>query len=425
MSAQQYQRNRSRAHRRQRNGYRGEHRRQRNDYRGEHRRQRNDYPDEHRQRLVGKLDSVTIKGFKSVKDATLNLRDINILVGANGAGKSNFLCFFDMLSWMIKAVNLREYVGIKGGASDLLFNGSKITRVIESVIKFTTQSGQTEYAFNLQHAEDDSFVFSKEEYRYNPLRVGDKTKTNKGDWNDLGVGHREAKITEKETQDRTGQILKRMLLNCSIYQFHDTSDTSLLKQRAWLEDNRFLKSTGVNLAAILYNLKKNKPSVYQNIVETIRKVLPSFRDFELEPSYNKLHLAWIQKDNPDKIFPSHLTSDGSLRFFALVTLLSMPENRSADIILLDEPELGLHPYAITVLAELIKVKAKTKQVIIATQSPLLMNEFQPEDIVVTEAEKGNVTTFKRLDKNELKSWLDDYYAMGDLWQKNIFGGNPK
>ena len=390
-----------------------------------YRRQRDGYRHEHRQRLVGKLDSVTIKGFKSIKDATLNLRDINILVGANGAGKSNFLCFFDMLSWMIKAVNLQKYVGIKGGASDLLFNGSKITRVIESVIKFTTQSGQTEYAFNLQHAEDDSFVFSKEEYRYNPLRVGDKTKTNKGNWNNLGVGHREAKITESATQNKTGQILKRMLQNCCIYQFHDTSDTSLLKQKALLQDNRFLKSSGVNLAAILYDLKANEPSVYQNIIETIRKVLPSFREFELEPSYNKLHLTWIQKDNPDKIFPSHLTSDGSLRFFALVTLLSMPESRSTDIILLDEPELGLHPYAITVLAELIKVKAKTKQVIIATQSPLLMNEFQPEDIIVTEAEEGNVTTFKRLDKNELKSWLDDYCTMGDLWQQNIFGGNPK
>lgn len=403
MGTRQYQQNRRHPHRRQRDGYRHE----------------------HRQRLVGKLDSVTIKGFKSIKDATLNLRDINILVGANGAGKSNFLCFFDMLSWMIKGVKLREYVGIKGGASDLLFNGSKITRVIESIVKFTTQSGQTEYAFNLQHAEDDSFVFSKEEYRYNSFSADDQSKTIKGYWNDLGVGHREAKITEKETQDRTGQILKRMLLNCSIYQFHDTSDTSPLKQRAWLEENRFLRSDGVNLAAILYDLKANEPSVYQNIIETIRKVLPSFREFELELSYNKLSLAWRQKDNHDKIFPLHLTSDGSLRFFALVTLLSMPESRSTDIILLDEPELGLHPYAISVLAELIKVKAKTKQVIIATQSPLLMNEFQPEDIVVTEAEEGNVTTFKRLDKNELKSWLDDYCAMGDLWQQNIFGGNPK
>ena len=388
-----------------------------------YKRELNNSHNEHKQRLVGKLDSVTIKGFKSIKDATLNLQDINILVGANGAGKSNFLCFFDMLSWMIKAVNLREYVAVKGGASDLLFNGAKITRVIESMIKFTAQSGQTEYAFNLQHAEDDSFVFSKEEYRYN--RIDHQSKTNTGNWNNLGVGHREAKITESATQDKTGQILKRMLLNCSIYQFHDTSDTSLLKQKALLADNRFLKSSGVNLAAILYDLKENEPSVYQNIIETIRKVLPSFREFELELSHKKLSLAWRQKDNPDKIFPPHLTSDGSLRFFALVTLLSMPEDRSSDIILLDEPELGLHPYAITILAELIKIKAKSSQLIIATQSPLLMNEFQPEDIIVTEAEDGNVTTFKRLDKNELKSWLDDYCAMGDLWQQNIFGGNPK
>ena len=388
-----------------------------------YKRELNNSHNEHKQRLVGKLDSVTIKGFKSIKDATLNLQDINILVGANGAGKSNFLCFFDMLSWMIKAVNLREYVAVKGGASDLLFNGAKITRVIESMIKFTAQSGQTEYAFNLQHAEDDSFVFSKEEYRYN--RIDHQSKTNTGNWNNLGVGHREAKITESATQDKTGQILKKMLLNCSIYQFHDTSDTSLLKQKALLADNRFLKSSGVNLAAILYDLKENEPSVYQNIIETIRKVLPSFREFELELSHKKLSLAWRQKDNPDKIFPPHLTSDGSLRFFALVTLLSMPEDRSSDIILLDEPELGLHPYAITILAELIKIKAKSSQLIIATQSPLLMNEFQPEDIIVTEAEDGNVTTFKRLDKNELKSWLDDYCAMGDLWQQNIFGGNPK
>ncbi len=369
--------------------------------------------------LVGKLERVKIKGFKSLKEVELPLKNINILVGANGVGKSNFLTFFEMLGWIIRSNNLQEYIALKGGADDLLFNGGRITRSIECHLDFQAQTGKTEYQFVLQHTEANSLAFGQEEYRFTATNRHQKER-----WNSLGIGHLETRVTDKSAQDKTGLVVLRMLQNCTIYQFHDTSSTSPLKQSANVDDNVFLKSSGINLASILYDLKQNEISIYKSIIETIRKVLPDFGDFQLDPIYNKITLNWNQKNNDHKTFSPHLTSDGTLRFFALVTLLSMPQDRISNIILLDEPELGMHPYAIIILGSLIKrLCRQNKQVIVATQSPSLINQFEPEDIIVTEVENG-ATKLERLDSKDLKEWLEDY-CVGDLWQKNVFGGNPE
>ena len=380
--------------------------------------QKNHHKPEHQGRLIGRLKKIKIKGFKSIENVELPLKNINILIGANGVGKSNFLGFFEMLSWMIKGNNLQEYISRKGGADDLLFNGAKATRSIESYLEFSSKTGKTEYQFTLQHTEDNALAFSREEYRFTPTKADKKPS-----WKPLGMGHREAKLTDKRHQDKTGMIVSRMLKNCSIYQFHDTSRTSPFSQPSSIDDNVFLKTNGYNVASVLYDLQQNSSTTYKSIVDVIRKALPVFSDFQLEPLYKKITLKWTQKNN-DKLFPPHLSSDGSLRFFALATLLSMPKDRTSDIVLLDEPELGVHPYVITILSSLIKrLSKRNKQVIVATQSPLLINQFDAEDVIVAEM-RGGGTNLERLDNNDLRHWLDDY-CLGDLWQKNVFGGNPE
>jgi predicted ATPase len=135
-----------------------------------------------------------------------------------------------------------------------------------------------------------------------------------------------------------------------------------------------------------------------------------------------IQLEWRQKDSDYPFLASHL-SDGTLRFMCLATALLQPSPPAT--MLFDEPELGLHPYALTLLANLFKQAAKgtSQQVIVSTQSAQLVNEFEPEDIVVVERTQGE-SVFGRLESAKLSGWLEDY-TLGELWQKNVFGGGPR
>ncbi len=186
------------------------------------------------------------------------------------------------------------------------------------------------------------------------------------------------------------------------------------------DDDDYLRFDAANIAPFLYDLKKKEQDVYQQIVDTIRLVAPFFDDFILKPNENeKVRLRWKQKGSDYPLKPHHL-SDGTLRFICLTTVLLQP--RPPSTIIIDEPELGLHPYAIVILAELIQATSRKTQVIVSTQSPALVDCFEPEDIIVVNRKNG-ASVFERLNKHELSSWLEDY-SLGDLWRKNIITGVP-
>lgn len=209
-----------------------------------------------------------------------------------------------------------------------------------------------------------------------------------------------------------------------IYHFHDTSNSAKVKRTVNLNDNRRLREDASNLAAYLYFLKEKEPAYYRNIVDTVRMVAPFFDDFDLRPNSlnpDKIKLEWRERGS-DAYFDANSLSDGTLRFISLVTLLLQPPGRLPSTILLDEPELGLHPYAITILANLLRSAAEHTQVIVATQSVTLVNQFEPDDIIVVDRVKDQ-SVFVHLGAAEIDSWLDDY-GLGDLWEKNVFGGRP-
>lgn len=365
---------------------------------------------------VSKLTKIKIEGFKSIKSMEFDLSDVNVLVGINGSGKSNFLHFFDMLGAMVRGKNLALYVGIKGGANDLLFHGSENTREISCEMTFELSNGTNEYHFTLQPTEDNQLVFSREECRFTP------TNRKPAKWHSLGVGHNEAKITDMANGE-AARAIRKMLQNCTIYQFNDTTAFGPFKKSVDIVDCVFLQANGRNLAAVLYDLQQNESAVYQSIVECIRLVLPVFQDFYLHPKYGKISLAWSHEQLKDKVMGAHLTSDGTLRLFALTTLLHMPADRISNIVLLDEPELGLHPYAIRIVADLIKLLGNSKQIIIASQSSDFLNEFDMDDIIITTMTANEQTEFERKSKVELKDWLDDF-QIGEIWKQNVMGGNP-
>lgn len=360
------------------------------------------------------LDRIEVHGFKSIRKVDLQLRTLNVLIGANGAGKSNFISLFKLLNNIIEN-NLQLFVGRSGGADAFLHYGQRVTD--EMLIKL--HFGQNGYEIKLVPSKNDTLIFSEESCWFQ----GSGYKTPYVDY--LGSGHKETKLNGEIKRPRStisGHVLDS-LKSWKVYHFHDTSDQAEVKKTGDIGDNRALRPNASNLAAFLYFLSERHPQYYKRIVSTIRLVAPFFDDFVLGPSRlnpDKIQLEWREL-NSDAYFNAHSLSDGTLRFICLATLLLQPHLPTT--VLIDEPELGLHPYAITMLANLLQSAATKTQVIVSTQSVPLVNQFSPEDIVVVNRGEEQ-STFRRLNANNMEDWLEEY-GLGDLWEKNLLGGRPQ
>lgn len=357
-----------------------------------------------------KLNSITIKGYKSIQDLqNFKLTDLNILLGANGAGKSNFISVFKFLANMYEQ-NLQDHVQTSGGPDALLHYGRKTTKEIEMDFYFANNG----YAFSLKPTLDNRLIFKEEGLYY------DGTAPQFSSLKSIGSGHGEALL--KASTHQYAKYIKPAVESWRVYHFHDTSDTASVKQIHSVNDNLKLKTDAANLAAFLMRLKRLYPDNYQQIVNTIRLVAPFFHDFVERQDVENIQLEWLERGNPDTPFKAHVLSDGTLRFICLATLLLQPFHMMNDTVLIDEPELGLHPYALAVLADLIKRASEKKQLIISTQSIELIDHFSTSDIVVVDRVNDS-STFNRLNEEKLKDWLEDY-SLGELWKQNIIGGRP-
>lgn len=366
-------------------------------------------------RKPARIQSVTIEGFRSLLNIQrLELPQLSVLIGANGSGKSTLIRFFEMLSWMMKSQNLQEFVLRQGGGDDQFFMGARKTPRIHAELYLETQTGSNEYHFDLTHlSAGDTVMVLNEAYRYS-----DRNKPGKANWTQLdGVG-KEAQLPEQA--NKTAKTICNLLRQCATYQFHDTSANSAIRLRWDTSESFRLRSDGGNLAAVLLDLQETDVQRYKLIIRQIQRVLPGFKHFVLEPVAGKVELRW-QGLHSDKIFGAHLTSDGSLRLFCLLTLLNLPPTRLPDVMFFDEPELGLHPHAITLVAEMFKRLSQTHQVFVATQSPYMVDCFDLENIIVAESRQGE-TRLRNLPREQYQEWLDDDYLLSDIWLKTSVGG---
>jgi predicted ATPase len=368
-----------------------------------------------------RLSEIRIEGFRSIKSATLELKALNVLIGANGAGKSNLIGFLQLLNFALSR-GLQTYVQTRGPASALLHFGPKITPVLRATVEFKTDSGKNEYRCTLSHAQGDTLIFSHEEVEYHGAGYTQPKVV------PLGTGgHRESGLTEPWAEnDPTAKIMKMLLGKCRVYQFHDTSLESHLRSTPRADDNTYLRADGGNLAAFLLRLREQHPHEFREIERTINTVLPWFEDFVLEPQgiahRQTVALRWRMAGQPDYELSAGQLSDGSLRILCLLTLLLQPSHLRPQFIVLDEPELGLHPAAESLVAGLIKAASHNSQVLVATQSATFLDHFVPEDVVVAENQDGR-STFQRQSSDTLQTWLDRY-SLGQVWQKDVIGGRP-
>lgn len=355
------------------------------------------------------MDSITVKGYKSFKDISVPLRNINILIGSNGAGKSNFLSLFELLGYAYEGL-LAHRVAMSGGVDKLLYKGRKNTERISIEVK----EGLNSYVLNLMEA-DGTLIVENEKLGYSA--------------NSINYTYLHITSYKSETSLRTyngatrGDYIKKYMSQIKKFHFHDTGRTSpFTGESNIVNDSYYLYPQASNLAAFLYGIMQNHPSVYKRIVRVIQSVAPFFNDFFLMPNENGgIRLQWRDKFS-DVVYGPNELSDGTIRFIALAVLFMQPN--LPKVIVIDEPELGLHPVAIEKLAGLIKSAAnRGTQIIAATQNAELISNFEPSDILTVDQRNGQ-TEINRLDEKELSQWLNDY-TIGDLWKQRIMkGGQP-
>jgi predicted ATPase len=355
-----------------------------------------------------RLRSVVVEGFTSIRSASLALNDVNVLVGANGAGKSNFIRALSMLGRIVDG-ELGLFVGQAGGANALL----SADRTVPRRIHLEVESDIGGYSAELVTAAGDALIFFDETvWRDDANSVAS-----------LGRGHRETALTAPEPLwASTAAPLIETLRGCRVFHFQDTSRDAPVKQQGYTADNRALQANAGNLAAVMLRLRESDRGRYQRVIRTVKQVAPFFRDFVLEPELasDRVRLRW-QQEGSDTVFPADALSDGTLRFICLAVLLGQPE--LPGLIILDEPELGLHPFAIVQLAGMLRAVSQESQVLLATQSVTLMNQFELADLVVVERRDG-ASVFERPDPGRLSDWLEEY-SLGELWEKNLLGGRPQ
>jgi predicted ATPase len=366
-----------------------------------------------------RLDYISVKGFKSIASIdNLALRPINVMIGPNGSGKSNFIGVFSFLH-AVREGRMQDYVRRSGGADQLLHFGSKVSREMQFHISFQNEVNQ--YRLVLQPTNDDSLYVADEQ-----IFFWDKERYPERPWSKHAIPReagREAGISDPETK-KTADWVRQKLGMWRLYHVHDTSSSGPMRKTTKINDNGFLRPDGSNLATFLYLLQQKHSEVYSLIRRTVQRIAPFFDDFILRPdplNTEMIRLAWKHKSS-DQYFGASALSDGSMRFIVLATLFLQPEEYRPSVILVDEPELGLHPYAISLLAALVKQASAKTQVILSTQSPLLLDHFQPEDVLVANRIE-DATQLTRLESAPLKAWLEDY-SLGQLWEKNELGGRP-
>ena len=365
-----------------------------------------------------KLAKITIRGYKSIsydRPITLEIGDINILLGANGAGKSNIISFFKMVGYMMNG-SLQRFIAQSGTNQKFLYYGPKKTPTLSAEIRFNGINSYDSYRFYLTNAVPNRLIISSEEIEWkNTNESKPRTKQLQSDFNESAL---------IKPKGAASNIIWDILSGCKVYQFSDSSAESPMRQYSPKDSANYLQSEANNLASFLLFLKSNYNDSYERIIKYIQEIVPQFKDFYLEPDNGYISLKWIDTSANDYVLSPDQFSDGSIRFIALATLLLQPEETMPRVIIIDEPELGLHPYAIDQLTEMIKDASLHAQIIVATQSPSLIDGFDADDVTVIERDEDNqCTVARKLNGQEYSEWLEKY-TLSELWNKNVIGGRP-
>lgn len=368
---------------------------------------------------------IEVAGFRSLRSVTLELGRVTVLIGPNGAGKSNLLTFLQLVP-LIHTGSLQRFVQQRGGANALLHYGAKTTPRAGFRLEFHQERVDNAYEAGLAWAAGDRLTI-EDEYAF--FRA-----TGASEFTEQIVCSTAQESPLKKLAEESGHPTFRTvswwLSRMNFFHFHDTSMMAALRQNAVAAQDRFLHSEGRNLAAFLYRLKNSESqddkAAWKRINMMIRRIAPAVQELHpvavnpAEDPPRMVRLDWV--DDQGETFGVQDLSDGTLRAIALVTALAQPTSTLPAFISIDEPELGLHPAALGLFAGLVRAVSSRCQVVLATQSPALLDHFDVEDVVVAERVDG-ASRFRRLGREALGEWLQEY-SLSELFDKNVLGGRP-
>ncbi|MFR9650122.1 MAG: AAA family ATPase [Rikenellaceae bacterium] len=362
------------------------------------------------------IEQVIIQNYKSIKDLKLPLKQINVLIGSNGVGKSNFISFFE-LTKSIYEQNFGAFTLEKGGIDSLLYRGRQISERISGVLDFDNTNA---FYFHIKPKQSEKGYIEESGDYFN---ANEDSSKNYYHWSTRKWDVATDESSLREMYIGRARYVKNYLNSFTIYHFHDTSSTSPMRGSCNINDNYNLKHNGSNLAAYLYKLSIVDTKAFKLIEATVRSIAPYFKRFNLRENPNvagTIQLEW-EENGSDMYLNGYSFSDGTLRFIALATLLL--QSKLPEAIIIDEPELGLHPAAIDKFAALVNRASNSSQIIISTQSTNVVNNFEVKDIITVDRGDSGESIFKHLSKDDLSVWMDEYnYSISELWEKNIIGG---
>jgi predicted ATPase len=235
----------------------------------------------------------------------------------------------------------------------------------------------------------------------------------------------ELAIFQVRDQDKypTPYKLVRQLQEWRLYKDIDVGPDAPIRQPALIRPSVILSENGSNLASVLNSIQQQHPATWKDIEELLETVYPQFHSITFPPEGGdgKVVLRWWERPYEKQAgFSANLLSDGTLKFLCLIAILKSPN--PSPLICIDEPELGLHPDWVKVVAELLQSASERTQVIVTTHSPQLVSKLRPEQLVVSEKEDGR-SLLRPLSGENLEKWLKEF-TLGDLWTAGHFGGRP-
>jgi predicted ATPase len=381
------------------------------------------------------FDYIKIEGFRSFKKVELEMPRLAVLIGPNGGGKSNFL---DLMSLMSEAAQgqLEKGVGIRGGADCVGFGFSSLRNVFvefhfqgESLPNVRFKLG-FDVAFATSNVQVEEVVEEPTTERNGQLSVV------KRDRNECVF--REGEIEERKTLEWASELAifqvrdlskyptpYRLLSNIqewTLYRDIDVGPESPVRQPELVRPAVRLLPDGRNLSSVLYAMQQDHEETWEDILGILKTAYPDFEKLRVPAGGGdgKVHLRWFERPHEKEGLSANLLSDGTLKLLCLIAILKSPN--PPPLICIDEPELGLHPDWIELVAELLQDAAVRTQVIVATHSPHIVAKLDPDQVIVTEKENGE-TRLERLSSSDLEKWLRDF-NLADLWLAGHIGGRP-
>lgn len=384
--------------------------------------------------MRAEFSNLQVDGFRRLQKLELPLRPLNVLIGANGVGKTSVLEVMSLLSASATG-RLQDTLSAAGGLGSVMTLGRPdpmrlhLTMPVEQAepieYEFTLVAGGLGYSLPEERltqrrpgtdGKDPFFKFIDSRHRDIRYFDTDAGKLVRPTWDHKPL---ETSLSQVPKMFREPERFRELLASSSLYHALDVSPRAAVRLPQPMQPAPLPGPDGENLMSCLYFLRETERHRFDAVEDTLRVVFPNFDRLDFPPAAaGSLTMAWRDKQYAKPLYP-HQLSEGTLRFLWLVTLLQSPELPT--VTLIDEPEVSLHPEMLRLLAGLFREASSRTQLIVATHSERLVGFLQPAELLVCDLDEAGTATITRADDLDLEGWLAEY-SLDQLWRLGRLGG---